>query len=194
MTLARSPLTPMTSRKVFMLVMRMTPATAVPRMRAGRARTTKAANGAAIMPPRRSAPTTDHGICAKLSARRNPRLADRNDELAGVHSADNLARLHAARGEQGGGGDWSPTAAARSVEEAREQAKRRQETFGNGPLHYRLLPSPEREASQDVHPEGEQEDGHHRRNQLLGNGRHPGNRDRAEERPDAARHCYPHDL
>src|SRR5215207_8953450 len=75
MTLARPPLTPTASRKVFMLVMRMTPATAVPRMRAGRARTTKAANGAAIMPPRRSAPTTDHGICAKLSARRNPKLA-----------------------------------------------------------------------------------------------------------------------
>src|SRR5918993_4489205 len=73
--IAVAPSIPTAPMNVLMLVMRMTPATAVPRMRAGRVRTTKAANGAATMPPRSSAPTTDHGISAKLSARRNPMLA-----------------------------------------------------------------------------------------------------------------------
>ena len=193
--MAVAPSIPMAPINVLMLVMRMTPATAVPRMRAGRARTTKAANGAATMPPRRSAPTTDHGISAKLSARRNPRLAaQRDDELAGVNRADHLARLHAARGEQGGRGDGPPTATTRGVEETGYQPQRSQKTFRNGPLHYRLLPPPEREAGQDVNAEGEQEDGDHRRDQLLSDGRDPGHRDRAQERPDAARYRHPPDL
>ena len=58
-----------------MFVTRMTPPTAVPRMRAGRMRTMYAAMGAAMTPPRRSAPTTVHGIWAKVRAKRKPMLA-----------------------------------------------------------------------------------------------------------------------
>jgi hypothetical protein len=50
-TVAGVPVTPTVSRKVCMLVMRMMPATAVPRMQAGRSRTTYAAMGAAMTPP-----------------------------------------------------------------------------------------------------------------------------------------------
>src|SRR5918998_2271692 len=61
--------------KVRAFVRRMTPATAVPRMRVGRMRTTYAAIGAANNPPTRSAPTTFQGTSAKLRAKKKPTLA-----------------------------------------------------------------------------------------------------------------------
>src|SRR5829696_2435957 len=69
------PLTPTVSKKVFMLVMRMMPPTAVPRTRAGSSRTMNAASGAAMTPPMRSAATMLQGISAKLRATKNPILA-----------------------------------------------------------------------------------------------------------------------
>src|SRR5215218_5639762 len=66
---------PTAPRNVFMFVMRMTPPTVVPRMRAGRMRTMYAATGAAMTPPIRSAPTTVQGIWAKVRAKRKPMLA-----------------------------------------------------------------------------------------------------------------------
>src|SRR5215204_2436579 len=75
MMVAVPPPTPMASRKVFMLVMRMMAPTAVPRMRAATSRTMKAASGAAITPPTRSAPTMPQGISAKLRAKKKPMLA-----------------------------------------------------------------------------------------------------------------------
>src|SRR5829696_6965150 len=75
MRVAVPPPTPMASRKVFMLVTRMMAPTAVPRMRAATSRTMKAASGAAMTPPTRSAPTMPQGISAKLRAKKKPMLA-----------------------------------------------------------------------------------------------------------------------
>src|SRR5215217_6396080 len=75
MTAAVPPPTPTASRKVFMFVMRMMAPTAVPRMRAATSRTMKAASGAAMTPPTRSAATMPQGMSAKLRAKKKPMLA-----------------------------------------------------------------------------------------------------------------------
>src|SRR5215204_1238234 len=75
MRVAVPPSTPTVFKKVLMLVRRMIEATAVPKMRAGRSRTTNAASGAAMTPPIRSAATMLQGISAKLRATKNPMLA-----------------------------------------------------------------------------------------------------------------------
>ena len=108
---------------------------------------------------------------------------DGDEELAGVDRADDLARLHTARREQGGRGDRAPTPAAGRVEEAGHQTQRSQETPRDRPLLHGPLRAPEREAGQHVHAEREQEDGDDRRHQLLGHRRDPGHRDRPEETP-----------
>src|SRR5215210_9041932 len=102
MTVAGVPVTPMVSRKVCMFVMRMIPATAVPRIRAGRSRTTYAAKGAAMTPPIKRAPTMPHGMSAKLRATKKPMLGDGYQELAGVHGAHHLTGLHPSCREQRG--------------------------------------------------------------------------------------------
>src|SRR5215213_1191667 len=75
MRVAVPPPTPTASRKVFMFVTRMMAPTAVPRMRAATIRTMKAARGAAMTPPTRSAATIPQGISAKLRAKKKPMLA-----------------------------------------------------------------------------------------------------------------------
>src|SRR5215208_4436302 len=75
MRVAVPPSTPTVFKKVRMLVRRMMEATAVPKMRGGRSRTTNAASGAAMTPPMRSAATMPQGISAKLRAKKKPMLA-----------------------------------------------------------------------------------------------------------------------
>ena len=50
----------------------------------------------------------------------------------GVDRADHLARLHPAAGEQGRSADRAPAAAAGRVDEAGEQAERREEPLRSG--------------------------------------------------------------
>src|SRR5215203_5763307 len=75
MKVAVPPSTPTVFKKVRMMVRRMMEATAVPKMRAGRSRTTNAASGAAMTRPMRSAATMLQGISAKLRPMKNPMLA-----------------------------------------------------------------------------------------------------------------------
>src|SRR5829696_4711771 len=168
MTMARAPLTPIASRKVFMLVMRMTPATAVPRMRAGRIRTMYAATGAATTPPSRSAPTTVQGTSAKLKEIRNPTLALNATTNSLVSTVPTTLRGSIRRDERRVGVEIGPHP------------------------HHRLLPPPEREPREDVDAEREQEDRHDGLGGLSGDDR--GQDHGPQERADAARDGQPPHL
>ena len=62
---------------------------------------------------------------------------DGDEELAGVDRADDLARLDPAAGQDRGGADRAPAAAAGGVDEAGDQAER-----GEEPLAQRLAEVP----------------------------------------------------
>src|SRR5215212_965501 len=159
---------PTAPRKVFMFVTRMRPPTAVPRMRAGMMRTMYAAIGAATMPPRRSAPTTVHGISAKLRAKRKPMLALKATRNSLVSTVPMILR-----------GSMRPEESSVGVEEPGDQTKGSQEASGDGPYLNRTLVAPEGEA-------GEHKDADDRLGRLGGDegAQHHG----AEERPYRARY------
>src|SRR5215211_2172422 len=115
-----------------------------------------------------------------------------DDELAGVHGAHDLARLHPAGGKEGGRGDRTPPAATRGIQEAGYKTQGPQEPPGYGPDVHRLLVPAERKPGQDVDAEGEEED----RDDGLGSLRRD-DRDQdhgPQESPHATRHGQPADL
>ena len=121
------PVAPSASEIVLELVRMIRPPAATPSTRAASFLTSQAANGAAITPPARSA--SGVGPHDALRAEREDeaqRAADRDHELRGVDRADHLAGLEPARGEQRGGADRAPAAAADGVEGAADQAHRGQ--------------------------------------------------------------------
>src|SRR5690606_27505200 len=85
-----------------------------------------------------------------------------DDELAGRHRPDHLPQLGPAGDEHRGSGDWTPSASARGVYEAGDQAERGQET-GSEPEMLAVSTGPlEREPHEESHAES-QEDARHPR-------------------------------
>src|SRR5215203_1149938 len=171
---------PTAPRKVFMFVTRMRPPTAVPRMRAGMMRTMYAAIGAATMPPRRSAPTTVHGISANLRAKRKPMLALKATRNSLVSTVPMILR-----------GSMRPEESSVGVEEPGDQTQRSQEACRDGPYLDGTLVPPKGEAGEHEHAEPEQEDGDDRLGRLGGDegaqhhsAKECPNRTRYRERPD----------
>ena len=85
------------------------------------------------------------------------RAADGDDELGGVDRADDLAGLEAARGEQRGGADGAPAAAADRVERAADQAHRDQERRAGAGLEGRATAAEDQEAVDHVEAQRQQQ-------------------------------------
>src|SRR5829696_1117177 len=92
--------------------------------------------------------------------------SDGYQELASIHGADHLTRLHPARREQRGGVDGPPTTAARRVQEPGPEAEWGEQLAGDGLDHDGTVVPPEREARQDVDAQQEEEQRHKRCRRL----------------------------
>src|SRR5215203_122939 len=112
--------------------------------------------------------------------------AEGDEELAGIDSADDLARLHTSGREQRRRGDWAPSPAASGIEEPGYQAEWSQETPGVWPDLDGTLVAPEGEAGEHEHAEPEQEDGYDRLCRFGGDERTQHHS--AKERPYRARY------
>src|SRR5215210_1333140 len=155
MTVGWSP-NPTALRKVRAFVRRITPATAVPRMRVGGMRTTYAAISAATTPPSRSAPTTVQRTSAKLRAKKNPMLAHMAMMNSLVSTVPMTLRGSILPEESRVGVEMGPPPAASRVHEPGKETQRTQVLLADGTHNHRFLVSSERETSQNVNAEAEE--------------------------------------